>query len=72
MVFQLVGYSTFKSKKGNDCTALYLVDMKPLNNGRGNAVVTKITTVNCGSLELGKVNVSFDDRGFVESVSAIK
>lgn len=72
MVFQLVGYSHFKSKKGSDCTALHLIDLKPLHNGTGNAVVTKVTSSDIKNLELGKVDIAFNDRGFVEDVKVVK
>lgn len=67
-MFQLVGISSFTSKSGNNCTALHLIDEKPLPNGSGHAVTTKVTTAKCDGLKLGKVNVVFNDRGFVESV----
>ena len=69
MRFKLVGKSLFTSKKGSICTALHLIDAKPLANGVGNAVTTKVTTVNCANVELGMVEVTFNDRGFIESIT---
>lgn len=69
MLYQLVGKSKFTSKKGSICTALHLIDSKTLMNGEGHAVCTKVTTYDCDSVKLGKVNVVFDDRGFVASVT---
>ena len=69
MLYQLVGKASFTSQKGSKCTALHLIDCKPLANGEGHSCTTKITTIDCSGIELGKVNVSFNDRGFVESVA---
>lgn len=70
MVYQLVGISHFTSKAGKQVTALHLIDSKPLSNGSGHAVVTKVTSVPV-DCSLGKVDVTYNDRGFVESVKAI-
>ena len=69
MLYQLVGKASFTSSKGSHCTALHLVDYKPLANGVGHSCTTKITTLDCSNIELGKVDVFFNDRGFVESVT---
>lgn len=69
MLYQLMGKARFTSKKGSICYALHLADSRPLQNGEGHAVATKITTVDCSGIKLGKVNVVFNDRGFIESVS---
>lgn len=69
MFYQLVGKSKFTSKKGSICYALHLIDSKALSTGEGHSVCTKVTTYNCDGVKLGKVNVVFDDRGFVASVT---
>ena len=70
MVYQLVGKASFTSKNGNSCTALHLIDSKTLPNGEGHSVCTKVTTIPVNA-KLGKVDVVFDDRGFIVNVTEV-
>lgn len=70
MLYQLVGYEKFTSKSGSSCTALHLIDANTLPRGEGHSVCTKVTTLPV-NVKLGKVDIVFNDKGFIADVKEV-